>query len=55
MVKEWVDREYESGRVTIDNQELVTVISNSCKKLNIPLPGRKGAPAVKETVPDSEL
>ena len=56
MVKEWVDREYESGRVTIlTNQELVTVISDSCKKLNIPLPGRKGAPAVKETVPDSEL
>lgn len=56
MVKEWVDREYESGRVTIlTNQELVTVISDSCKKLNIPLPGRKGAPALKETVPDSEL
>ena len=55
-VKEWVDREYESGRVTIlTNQELVTVISDSCKKLNIPLPGRKGAPALKETVPDSEL
>ena len=56
MVKEWVDREYESGRVTIlTNQELVTVISDCCKKLNIPLPGRKGAPALKETVPDSEL
>ena len=48
MVKEWVDREYESGRVTIlTNQELVTVISDSCKKLNIPLPGRKGAPAAR--------
>lgn len=43
MVKEWVDREYESGRVTIlTNQELVTVISDSCKKLNIPLPEEKG-------------
>ena len=56
MVKEWVDREYESGRVTIlTNQELVTVISDSCKKLNIPLPGRKEASTARKTVPDSEL
>ncbi len=43
------------GKVLRPTQELVTVISDSCKKLNIPLPGRKGAPALKETVPDSEL
>ena len=56
MVKEWVDREYESGRVTIlTNQELVTVISDSCKKLNIPLPGRKEASTARKTVPGSEL
>ena len=38
MVKEWVDKEYESGRVTVlTDNELVKVIDESCRKLNIVL------------------
>ena len=33
-VKEWVDKEYESGRVTvITDDELLKVIKKSCKEL----------------------
>ena len=36
MVKEWVDEEYEGGRVTVlTDEELLEVIDNSCKKLGI--------------------
>lgn len=38
MVKDWVDKEYESGRVTVlTDHELVIVITDSCKKLHITL------------------
>ena len=38
MVKEWVDKQYEEGRVTvITYNELVKVIDESCKKLSIAL------------------
>lgn len=38
MVKEWVDKQYEEGRVTvITDNELVKVIDESCKKLSITL------------------
>lgn len=38
MVKVWVDEEYESGRVTVlTDDELIAVIEDSCKKLNITL------------------
>ena len=38
MVKEWVDKQYEEGRVTvITENELVKVIDESCKKLSIAL------------------
>ena len=38
MVKEWVDKQYEEGRVTvITDNELVKVIDESCKKLSIAL------------------
>ena len=38
MVKEWVDKQYEEGRVTvITDNELVRVIDESCKKLSIAL------------------
>ena len=37
-VKDWVDKEYESGRVTvITDEELLNVITESCKKLNFDL------------------
>ena len=37
-VKEWVDAEYETGRVTaITDNELITVISEVCKELGITL------------------
>jgi len=37
-VKEWVDAEYESGRVTVlTDEELLTVIDKNCKKLGIEL------------------
>ena len=35
-VKEWVDKEYESGRVTVlTDEELLGVIDEACKKLGI--------------------
>ena len=38
MVKEWVDKQYEAGRVpVITDNELVKVIDESCKKLSIAL------------------
>ena len=38
MVKEWVDNEYESGRVTVlTDDELTAVIEDTCGKLNITL------------------
>lgn len=38
MVKDWVDKEYEDGRVTVlTDEELISVITESCKKLNIVL------------------
>lgn len=38
MVKEWVDQEYAQGRVTvITDDELVRVITDSCRKLNFDL------------------
>ena len=38
MVKEWVDKQYEEGRVTvITDNDLVKVIDESCKKLSIAL------------------
>ncbi len=41
-VKEWVDREYESGRVTvITDDELLAVISEACLELGRPMPGEK--------------
>ena len=37
-VKEWVDGEYESGRVTVlTDEELIAVIDKNCKKLGIEL------------------
>lgn len=37
-VKEWVDQEYESGRVTVlTDEELVNVIDRTCQKLGITL------------------
>ena len=37
-VKEWVDKQYEDGRVTvITDEELVKVIEESCKKLQFAL------------------
>lgn len=41
-VKEWVDTEYESGRVTVlTDEELTQVIAAACGALQLPLPGRK--------------
>jgi len=38
MVKVWVDEEYESGRVTVlTDDELIAVIEDSCRKLNVTL------------------
>ena len=38
MVKDWVDKEYEDGRVTVlTDNELVIKITDSCKKLGITL------------------
>ena len=38
LVKEWVDKQYEEGRVTvITDEELIKVIDESCKKLSIAL------------------
>ena len=37
-IKEWVDAEYESGRVTVlTDEELLAVIDKNCKKLGIEL------------------
>ncbi len=37
-VKEWVDEEYESGRVTVlTDEELLKVIDKSCEELGIRL------------------
>ena len=37
-VKEWVDKEYESGRVTVlTDEELLGVIDEACKELGIRL------------------
>lgn len=37
-VKEWVDKEYESGRVTVlTDDELIMVITDTCEKLGITL------------------
>lgn len=37
-VKEWVDAEYESGRVTVlTDHELISVIDKNCKKLGVEL------------------
>ncbi|MBR6238946.1 MAG: 2-isopropylmalate synthase, partial [Lachnospiraceae bacterium] len=37
-VKEWVDKQYEDGRVTvITDSELIEVISDKCKKLSVEL------------------
>ena len=38
MVKAWVDKEYEDGRVTVlTDDELIAVIEESCQRLNIQL------------------
>ena len=38
MIKEWVDEQYDEGRVTtITDNELVVQITDCCKKLNIVL------------------
>ena len=38
MVKDWVDKEYEGGRVTVlTDEELLTVIDEACSKLGIRL------------------
>ena len=38
MIKEWVDEQYDEGRVTtITDNELVVKITDCCKKLNIVL------------------
>lgn len=38
LVKEWVDQEYESGRVTvITDEELVTIIDQTCETLGLQL------------------
>ena len=40
MVKAWVDKEYEDGRMTvITDDEMTAVIAESCKKLNLDLVG----------------
>ena len=37
-VKDWVDQEYEDGRVTVlTDEELLQVIEENCKKLGISL------------------
>ena len=38
MVKAWVDKEYEDGRVTVlTDEELEAVVNDACKTLNITL------------------
>ena len=38
MVKAWVDAQYEEGRVTVlTDEELISVIEESCTRLNITL------------------
>jgi hypothetical protein len=38
MVKAWVDKEYEDGRVTVlTDEELLSVIEESCDRLGISL------------------
>ena len=38
MVKAWVDAQYEEGRVTVlTDEELISVIEESCARLNITL------------------
>lgn len=38
MVKAWVDKEYESGRVTVlTDEELLQVIDDACKTLGVEL------------------
>ncbi|MBR6323140.1 MAG: 2-isopropylmalate synthase, partial [Lachnospiraceae bacterium] len=40
-VKEWVDKEYENGRVTvITDDELAFVIGEACIELGRPVPGK---------------
>ena len=40
MVKVWVDKQYEEGRVTVlTDNELVEEIDKCCKKLNIDIIG----------------
>ena len=40
MVKEWVDKQYEEGRVTvITDNELVKVIDESCKTRHYSISG----------------
>ena len=36
MVKAWVDKEYESGRVTVlTDEELLRVIADACEKTGV--------------------
>ncbi len=36
MIKEWVDKEYEDGRVTVlTDEELLEVIKGCCEKLGL--------------------
>ncbi len=38
MVKAWVDKEYEDGRVTVmTDEELLKVIDDACKRLGVNL------------------
>ena len=38
MIKAWVDKQYEDGRVTVlTDEELIAVIEESCKRLSIEL------------------
>ena len=38
MVKAWVDKEYEEGRVTVlTDNELLVVIDDACKQLGVSL------------------
>ena len=41
-LKEWVDKQYEDGRVTvITDEELVEQIITTCRELGINYPGEK--------------
>ena len=42
MVKAWVDKEYEEGRVTVlTDDELLAVIDDACRQLGLELTGEK--------------